>query len=99
MFFVKPGKATPIKKTIYLLASIILGVLLSIIAHSLVEIFCLSWAMSHGQTPVFYGNCIFPSWLQVLILLAGAMGGLYLGRWWWGKVYVERVWRKKRAKR
>ncbi len=94
MFFNNPENPTKLKKSVYLFASTILGVLLSFIAHALIEINYLRWAEKHNYAVTFYGGCALPWALQIGLLLAGIVGGFLLGRWWWQKVYVERVWAK-----
>lgn len=95
MFFNTPGKPTKLKKAVYLAASVILGLLLSLIAHAVIEMKYLAMANSQGLVVNFYNGCALPLWLQILIWLAGASGGYFLGSWWWRKLYVERVWEKK----
>ncbi len=92
MFFKAPGKPTKLKKAVYLLASIILGLLLSVILHALIEVNYIIWAIKHNYIMSFYGGCTLPPILQATILLAGLVGGYLLGLFWWDKVYVKRVW-------
>ncbi|MDD4901380.1 MAG: hypothetical protein PHS62_04775 [Patescibacteria group bacterium] len=95
MFFNTPGKPTNLKKAVYLAASVILGLLLGLIAHAAIEMKYLALADSRGWAVNFYYGCALPIWLQILIWLAGVVGGYFLGSWWWRKLYVERVWEKK----
>ncbi|MFH1822170.1 MAG: hypothetical protein ABH830_00545 [Patescibacteria group bacterium] len=95
MFFNHPGKPTKLKKAAYLTAAIILGLLLSLIAHALIEINYLGRAFTQGQAVTFYGGCALPFWLQYALWIAGAIGGYFLGRFWWQKLYIEKVWEKK----
>jgi hypothetical protein len=95
MRFKAPGKPSPLKKTVYLLATTILGVLLSLIAHALIEIDYLNRAFNQGRAVTFYGGCALPPVLSIALLVMGAVGGFFLGRFWWRKVYIERVWAKK----
>jgi hypothetical protein len=95
MFFNAPGNPSQLKKAIYLSASTILGVLLSFIVHAFIEIRYLRWAESHGRSVIFYGGCALPPALRIALLLLGIVGGFLLGRFWWRKVYIERVWAKK----
>lgn len=99
MFFKAPGKPTKLKKAVYLVAFIILGFLLSFIAHALIEISYLNWALNQGQVVPFYGGCALPPVLRVALLALGAIGGFFLGRFCWRKVYLERFWEKKWATR
>lgn len=93
MIFKPPGEPTRVKKAVYLFASTILGVLLSFIAHGLIEISYLNWAISRHQVVVFYGGCALLPVFQTGILAVGIVGGFFLGRFWWQKIYVEKVWR------
>jgi len=95
MIFMNVGKPTQLKKVIYLMASVILGILLSFIAHALIEIGYLRWVLNHGQVAPFYGGCALAPWLQVVLLGIGIIGGFFLGRFWWRKIYIERAWVKK----
>lgn len=95
MFFNNPGKPTNFKKAIYLTASLVLGLLLSLIIHALSEINYLHWALSNNREITFYGGCALHPVLQAALWIAGAVGGFMMGSYWWKKVYVERVWVKK----
>lgn len=96
MFFNTLGKPTRLKRAVYLSASVVLGLLLSFIAHALIEINYLHQLASQGQVARFYGGCALPSVFQIALLLLGVIGGYFLGRFWWQKVYVERACEKKR---
>jgi hypothetical protein len=94
MLFRKAGKPNNFKKTVYLLAATILGVLLSLMAHAIIEINYLSWAERHGVIISFYGACALPPIAQSALWALGAVGGFCLGRFWWRIIYIERVWEK-----
>jgi hypothetical protein len=96
MFFNTPGKATPLKKAVYLSASVILGLLLSFLMHTWIEIKYLELAAEQGRVVVFYGACALSPLLQGGLWLLGAIGGYFLGRWWWKIVYIDRVWEKRK---
>lgn len=90
MFFNEPGKASNSKRVVYLTASTILGILLGVIAIGLVEIKYLSltpnpFNESYTRLQIFQG----------VILIACAISGFFVGKFWWRKIYVERVWIKK----
>ncbi len=89
------GEPTKIKKIVYLIVTTFLGLILSLDFHAFIEINYLNWAGSQGKLVTFYGNCALHPALQAAIWLAGAVGGFYLGLFWWRKVYVDRVWAKK----
>ena len=92
MFLYNVGSPTKFKKIVYLIASTALGFFLSLIAHSLLEINYLNWALSHDKLVKFYNGCALPPILQALLLLVGVIGGYFLGTFWWRKIYVERTW-------
>jgi len=95
MFFKAPGNPTKIKKIVYFSLTIILGLLLSFLAHAFLEINYLRYALSQNLAVSFYGNCALPLILQIALLVFGAIGGFFLGRLWWRLIYVDRVWTKK----
>lgn len=95
MYFNSPKNPTKLKHAVYLLASIVLGLLLSIIAHAVIEISYLSWAQKQGITVIFYNGCALLPIIQIGFLLLGAIGGFFLGRFWWRLVYIEKIWAKK----
>ncbi len=79
-----------LKRAVYLFASTVLGVILSFIAHGIIEINYLQQAESQGKIVPFYGSCTLKPELQIALLAFGAVGGFFLGRFWWQKVYDER---------
>lgn len=96
MIFKAPGQPTKTKKIIYLIASTILGILLSFIAHIIIEINYLKWASNHNLIVSFYNGCALSPAFQIGLFLVGVIGGFFLGRFWWRKIYIERVWEKKK---
>lgn len=97
MFFNAPGSPDPLKRAVYLFAATILGLLLSFIAHVLIEVNYLSFAFDRGRTVPFYGNCALSPALQIALSTLGLAGGFLLGRFWWRKIYIERAWAKKHS--
>ena len=95
MFINAPANPSRWKKIIYLSASVVLGLLLSLIVHALFEMSYLRWAEKNNFSVPFFGGCALPPVLQISLWLLGALSGFTLGRFWWRKVYVERIWAKK----
>ena len=91
MPFITPGKPTKIKNKIYLGASTILGVLLSFLVYAFCEFRYLDWVTKNDQSPDFSYDYLF----LILFLFLGVVGGFFLGKFWWRKLYVERVWAKR----
>jgi len=86
------------KKIIYIIATIFLGILLSLLAHVYIEIIYLQYAQAHNIKIVWNTalgeSCSLPIILQLLIMLSGILGGYYLGQFWWRKVYVENAYKR-----
>ncbi len=81
-----------IKKTIYIIAAMVLGLLLSFLAHAGIEIWNINRLLGRGimpQASALTHNCYLPSYLQIILLLAGLIGGYLLGRVWWRLVYIK----------
>jgi hypothetical protein len=95
MYLNVPKNPSKLKKTVYLVASTILGVLLSFLAHALIEIKYLHWLENQSKAVTFYHGCAFLPVIQIAFVALGAVGGFFLGRFWWRKIYIERVWAKK----
>jgi hypothetical protein len=87
------------KRKIYILLSIILGILLGTIAHALVEKLYITDMLSRGAVLVssWSGNCFLPPGISTVFLLGGMIFGYVAGVRWWQIVYVEkRHWRMRR---
>lgn len=95
MFLKTVGEPTKLKYVTYLAAAVVLGLLLSLLAHAAIEISYLKWLASQGRVAVFYRGCALPPILTAALWLAGAVGGLLLGRAWWRYIYIDRRWEKK----
>lgn len=89
MFFNEPGEASNAKRAVYLTASTILGILLGAVVCGLFEIKYLSLASNS-----FNNGYIRLQIFQGIILILGAASGFFVGKFWWRKIYVERVWIK-----
>ena len=94
-----PTTPTKAKHIIYLIASTVLGILLSYLAHAGLEYFYLRSAESAGtirsvqwSTHFGLGSCALPEIWQYSLFAAGLVGGYFLGVWWWRIVYIERRW-------
>lgn len=91
------------KHIFYLFLTTVLGLLLALITHAVIEILYLNNAVS-GNSPVvwrYYLNGAFPCSLPPFVFyglpVLGIVGGFLTGRVWWRWVYIEgRRWRKKR---
>lgn len=92
MFLTASSNPTAAKRLTYLVACVLLGVLLSLLVHAGVEALYLAWAESTGRTVIWYGGCALHPVIQGSFLVLGVLGGHALGRFWWRKVYVDRVW-------
>ena len=86
MFFNEPGEASSSKRAVYLTASTILGILLGVIVAGLVEIEYFSWSANP-----FGDGYLWLQLFQGLLVLLGAASGFFVGKFWWRKIYVERV--------
>jgi hypothetical protein len=89
------------KRIIYIIAAVVLGILLGTIVHGIVEIKYLNYLFANGITPQshpFLGtNCFLPPLWQFVFLIGGAILGYFLGVNWWRIVYIEkRHWRMRR---
>lgn len=91
MIFSTPGKPTKLKGVIYLISFIILGLLLSLNLHALIEINYLSWISSQGRVAHFYGSCALHPLIQICIWLLGIGGGYFAGIFCWKKVYIIKL--------
>jgi len=87
-----------LKKTIYIVLTIILGLILSFLAHAAIEIIYINHLLGKGSLPepsFLTHQCYLPSALQIILLLVGTIGGYFLGQKWWHIVYIERRREKK----
>jgi hypothetical protein len=86
------------KKTIYIIASMFLGFLLSVIVHAKLEIWYIEKIIDSGMAPVSFGNQEFlPPLASLLLAIFGLIFGYIVGQRWWQIVYVEkRHWRMRK---
>lgn len=93
MFHTTPPTPTKSKRAAYLIASTFLGLLLSFLVYILGEIKYLSCFVSDYYPTIFwYVGCVVYPVVRISIFIVGAMGGFFLGKFWWQKVYIEQVW-------
>ena len=87
-----------IKKIIYILCFIVLGVLVSFLVHAAIEIPIINLLVSDFDR---YGLGL--SWAQwqmihdvgtVVLLILGMIVGYMQGRYWWQMIYVQKKFRK-----
>lgn len=89
------------KRTVYIILTIIIGIIVSFVLHAFVEMWYLNWAEDNGHvivwaSPFGNGSCALPLYVNYGLLVLGAIGGYFLGRWWWKIVYIEkRHWHRK----
>lgn len=84
---------------IYVVAWMVLGLLLSFIAHALLEMSYIKYALARGIVLLNHmawgqGFCALPVWLQSLLLVGGIIGGYLAGIFFWRVIYVEGRYRK-----
>jgi hypothetical protein len=92
MFFTPHANPSKITHRIYLISTVVLGLLLSVLAHVGIESWYLDWATSEHKIIHWYAGCALPPFLQIGLIIIGAVGGYYLGKYWWHLVYIERRW-------
>ncbi|MFH1509204.1 MAG: hypothetical protein ABIE68_03505 [bacterium] len=88
MIWRKNLQPTKAKHVIYLIASTFLGIILSFFVHAVVEMWYLNYLSDNSFEVIWHGGCALPYYLQIIILLAGAIGGFFLGKAWWKLVYL-----------
>ncbi len=83
------------KKTLYLICSTVLGIILSFIAHAAIEIVHLRTADNITWYKHFgIASCALYPAIAYGLLIIGIIGGFLLGLFWWRIVYIEkRHWR------
>ncbi len=83
------------KKWLYILCFVVLGIILSFVAHAVIEIAYIQYSLAKGIVLVnhtfFIGHpyCVLPVWLQVGLIAAGILWGYWTGRRLWPKLYDE----------
>lgn len=84
------------KKTIYIVSWVFLGLILSFIVHAKIEMQYLKWADTNNIIIQWSlgGNCALPLWLIILLPVLGIALGVWAGFFFWQKVYVEHILKK-----
>lgn len=85
----------PAKKTIYILLTIVLCLLLALIAHSFLEIAYIKYSLLKNLIPTTYSGlgcvgCVLPYYIQAGLIFFAVVGGYFLGQLWWRIIYVEK---------
>jgi O-antigen ligase len=96
MFLTPHSNPTKATHVVYLCLTTVLGVLLSLLVHAAIEAAYLRDAEAKETAIHWSFGCALHPALQLGLLLAGAVGGFFLGRYWWRMVYVERRWDRTR---
>lgn len=89
-----------IKKIFYIFCSTILGLLLAVVVHGLLEQWYINRLLDQGVSPIVNNvialDLYLPPMVEMGIFLGGIAGGFRAGIVWWRIVYVEkrrRTWR------
>ena len=90
------------KKITYIIAWIILGLVLSFLAHTGLEIIYIKYAIKNNividsQTVLGHGYCALPAYLQLGLVILGIILGYLAGIYFWRIIYVEKKlprWKK-----
>lgn len=83
-----------IKKGFYIFLTIILGFLLTVIFHVVLEVIFYNYLLAEKlpvityYTPI-YGHSLLPFAVQLTLFNFGVISGCLLGFFWWRMVYVE----------
>ena len=86
------------KKIIYIIAFTTLGILLQFLIHAGVEIWYIGLLLK--DFPKYGFGLSWEQWFlihtigTVILFLAGTIFGLWQGRYWWQKIYVEHTLRR-----
>jgi len=88
-----------VKKTIYIILSALLFLIISYGLHAVIEIIILNSTDSPTWYTHFGGSCALPPVISYLLPVIGIIFGIWAGFKWWQIVYVERRhWRFKNKK-
>jgi len=79
------------KKIIFIVLAIILGIILSFLVHAIIEIVYLSWVIKSNASIEWVSvfgeedKCALPIWLIYLLPVLGIIFGFWLGLYLWQK--------------
>ena len=86
------------KRTVYMLSFVALGILIQFLVHALVEIWYIGLLLRDYPT---YGlGLTWGQWVMihhigsVILFFAGAWLGFRQGQYWWQKIYIEHMLRR-----
>ncbi|MAF20800.1 MAG: hypothetical protein CMI55_03915 [Parcubacteria group bacterium] len=80
------------KRFVYISLCVLLGIIVSIIIHALIEIPVLKF---------FVNNLTWPQWYvihyigSVILLALGVLAGYFIGKRWWRIVYIEKNYKSR----
>lgn len=83
------------KRFFYLFEWVVVGLILSFIAHALIETGYINYALGRGmvlENHPFLGlaYCALPYWVQYSLLALGVIGGYEAGKFFWRKIYIKK---------
>ena len=77
------------KKSIYIISFIVLGILLQFILHALIEVIALNLLLDSSD--VFWDKWyLLHGIFTVLLLVGGIVFGYFQGKKWWQILYVDK---------
>ncbi|OHA09374.1 MAG: hypothetical protein A3B37_02310 [Candidatus Sungbacteria bacterium RIFCSPLOWO2_01_FULL_59_16] len=89
------------KRTVYIAAFALLGVLLQFVAHALIETWYIGLLIA--DFPRYGFGFSWETWERIhrvlsgVFFVAGLFFGFFSGRFWWRKIYIKR-WREQRER-
>ncbi len=94
MFINNPREASKFKHAVYLIASAILGILINYLMLVAIQVILLQWILHSEKNIIFYSG--YPPFLILIcvFLIMGAIGGFFIGRYWWRIIYVEQRYKQ-----
>jgi|GEM_PF-6725167 len=77
-------------KIVYITLTIFLGFLLSMIVHSILEIYLINLGCTVRVSSILGHSCYLPDYLNFIITVSGVVGGYFLGLYWYRKIYEKK---------